>query len=146
MTFVLATPIQLQLADAIIASHVRSLMVDHVTDVKSTDKHTVKPWFNGRIDYSPNVRNLESNGYELVGGRLDYIQGKAVSALVYKRREHIINIFVLNKPVGNNKLVMNKIQRQGYNLLHWSRDGLDSWVISDLNMKELAEFVGLIRN
>ncbi len=144
MTFMLATSLPLQLVDEIISSHVQSLMVDHVTDVMSTDKHTIKPWFNGRIDYSPNIRNLESNGFELVGGRLDYIQGKAVSALVYKRREHIINFFVLNNTTDRSQLALNTIQRQGYNLIHWSSGRLDYWVISDLNEKELTEFTRLM--
>lgn len=144
MTFMLAAPLQMQLADEIISSHVRSLMVDHVTDIKSTDKHTVKPWFNGRVDLSPPVQDLKSAGFVLVGGRLDYIQGKTVSALVYKRRAHLINTFIFRSVENSDSNKPQYILRQGYNLIHWTANSLDYWVISDLNRTELNEFTRLL--
>lgn len=140
VTFLISTPVQLQLADEIISSHVRSLMVDHVTDVKSTDKHMVKPWFNGRIDFSPTVRDLKDEGYILVGGRLDYIQGKATAALIYKRRAHIINTYVFKSKNNNKTMTLKEVSQQGYNLVYWIENGLEYWVVSDLNKKELHEF------
>ena len=144
MTFLITAPLQVQFADEVIAAHVRSLMVDHVTDVKSSDRHTVKPWFNGRTDFSPPVHDLKSAGYELIGGRLDYLNGKAVSALVYKRRAHIINTFIFRSSAREKVSKTEIIQRQGYNLMHWAANGLDYWIISDLNQKELSTFSQLL--
>jgi len=144
MTFLFITPLQTKITDEIISSHVRSLMVDHVTDVKSSDQHTVKPWFNGRLDYSPPVKNIDKAGFELLGGRLDYLQGKVTAALVNKRRAHIINTFISKNNHSEINTEPKLIQRQGYNLLFWKKNGLDYWVISDLNQKELTEFTFLI--
>jgi len=143
----LQSPIELHaaLADQIVSSHVRSLMVDHMIDVKSSDRHTVKPWFNGRVDFSPPVKDLNKQGYKLLGGRLDYIQGKAVSALVYQRRAHIINTFIFKNDVRINNLNNKKLSlhRNGYNLFSWKNNGLVYWVVSDLNKKELNDFIRL---
>ena len=143
MTFVLISPLQTQLSDEIISAHVRSLMFDHATDVKSDDRHTVKPWFNGRVDFAPPVKDLKDAGFELLGGRLDYIQNKAISALVYQRRSHTINTFILKNNDGEETTAPQLIERQGYNLLFWKNKGLDYWVISDLNKEELKEFAQL---
>jgi len=143
MTFVFLSPLHTQLADAVIASHISALMVDHATDVKSSDSHTVKPWFNGRLDFSPPVKDLSAHGFKLIGGRLDYLQGQTVAAMVYQRRAHIINAFIFkNKDVA---LTTNPIsmQRHGFNLVYWQQAGLNFWLISDLNLKELHQLAQL---
>jgi anti-sigma factor RsiW len=146
LSFIFISPVQLQLTDEIISSHVQSLMVDHMTDINSNDSHNVKPWFNGKLDFSPPVKNLESEGFTLMGGRLDYIQGKSVSALVYKRRKHIINTFIFKNNDNNPITSPQLIHRQGYNIFRWENNGLDYWIISDLNEKELNVFSQLILN
>lgn len=144
LTFVFFSPLKMQLADSIIDAHISALMVDHVTDIKNSDRHTVKPWFNGRIDFAPPVKDLSAQGFELIGGRLDYLQGKTVSALVYKRRAHIINAFIFKSVDTTTTTAPKLVQRQGFNLVHWKQDGLDFWLISDLNKKEISQLAKLI--
>lgn len=126
----------------IVASHIRSMMVDHLTDVTSSDQHTVKPWFDGRVDVAPPVRDFIDLGFPLVGGRLDYLGGRPVAALVYRHGRHIINLFVWPireaKPGGVAKI-------QGYNLRHWDEGAVAYWAVSDLNDDDLAVFERLIR-
>ncbi|WP_414475132.1 anti-sigma factor family protein [Microvirga sp. M2] len=130
------------LAQELVAEHVRSLMADHITDVTTSDQHTVKPWFDGRIDFAPPVVDLANEGFTLTGGRLDYIAGREVAALVYKRREHIINLFIW--PAEKSEIGLARSQssvNNGYNMLHWSDRGMTFWAVSDLNAAELQEFM-----
>lgn len=126
----------------LVSEHVRSLMANHLTDVMTSDQHTVKPWFDGRLDFAPPVVDLASEGFALTGGRLDYIAGRAVAALVYKRREHVINLFIW--PAGTSGIGADRVQSSvanGYNTLHWSGNGMTFWALSDLNPAELQEFM-----
>jgi anti-sigma factor RsiW len=128
------------IADEVVASHVRSLMPGHLTDVASTNQHNVKPWFNGRLDLSPVVPSLDSAGFPLIGGRLDYLDGRAVAAVVYARRQHMINVYSWPKG-GPDIRPSDRATENGYHLLAWRHDGIESWVVSDLNRAELTEFV-----
>ena len=133
------------LADQAVSSHVRSLLTDRITDVASSDRHTVKPWFAGKLDFSPPVRDLASDDYPLVGGRLDYFGHRTVAALVYRHRRHIINVFVA--PIANERANAepHAASTQGYQVVEWRADGMAWWAVSDLNEPELAQFVGLLR-
>jgi len=123
----------------IVSAHLRSLQAGHLTDVISTDQHTVKPWFAGKLDVSPPVIDLTAQGFTLIGGRLDYLDARAIGAVVYKRRAHIINLFVAQ--TSNMQHRPAKIETiQGYNIRRWSDRGLNYWAISDLGADELAEF------
>ncbi|HEX6534816.1 MAG TPA: anti-sigma factor [Gemmatimonadaceae bacterium] len=128
-------------AHEVLSSHVRSLMPDHLTDVASTDQHNVKPWFDGRLDYSPPVYDLAPHGFPLIGGRLDYVGNRAVAVLVYQRRKHLINLFVW--PAERPDERARETTRQGYHMLHWTRAGMTYWAVSDLNGDELREFAQL---
>jgi len=131
------------LADQVLASHVRSLMPGHLTDVISSDQHTVKPWFNGKLDFSPPVYDFAGRDYPLIGGRLDYVGGRPVAVLVYRRRQHLINVFLwpATRLAGGPGVAM----RQGYHLLHWTTLDYAYWVASDLGMAELREFTHLMQ-
>jgi len=125
------------IASEVIDSHLRSLLATHLTDVASSDQHTVKPWFAGRSDVSPPAVDLAAEGFPLIGGRLDLIAGKPVPALVYKRRQHVINLFVLPASRGDRPETLG---RQGYNLRRWDEGDLGFWAVSDASPAELTEF------
>lgn len=126
----------------LVSAHVRSLMADHLTDVPSSDQHTVKPWFNGRLDFSPEVKDLSAEGYPLVGGRLDYVRGHATAALAYERRKHVINVFIWPEPKeARATTAPAEAGIRGYNLITWTRAGTRYAAVSDLNVGELREFV-----
>ena len=126
----------------LVGSHVRALMVSHLTDVASSDQHTVKPWFQGKIDYSPSVKDLAQDGFPLVGGRLDYVGGKPVAALVYRRNGHMINLFVWPESAVISRSVSTQ---EGYNVVRWNQDGMMYSAVSDLNLKELRAFCELMQ-
>ncbi len=128
------------LAQEIVSEHIRSLMPGHLMDVVSTDQHTVKPWFNGRVDFSPPVKDFAAEGFPLAGGRLDYLDGHGAAALVFQRHKHIINLFIWPAKVTNSKAI-SLAPIQGYHLIHWAEAGMTFWAVSDLNEQELMEFV-----
>jgi anti-sigma factor RsiW len=132
------------LAGEVESAHVRSLMANHLMDVPSTDQHTVKPWFHGKLDFAPPVEDFASDGFPLTGGRLDYIHGQTVAALVYQRRQHPINVFVWPVPAEKDSDV-REVTRDGYNILHWQRGGMTYWVASDLALDEMRQFANLLR-
>jgi anti-sigma factor RsiW len=127
------------IAKEAVSAHLRSLQAEHLVDVLSTDRHTVKPWFNGRLDVAPPVIDLTAQGFTLIGGRLDYIDGKAVAAIVYRRRVHIINLFVAQS-MGSALQSPRFETVQGFNVRRWTSQGLNLLAVSDINSDELEEF------
>lgn len=136
-----------QLTQEVLASHIRSLMaVNHLTDVASTNQHTVKPWFDGKLNFSPVVEDFADKGYPLAGGRLDYLDKQSVAALIYLRGKHIINVFIWRNNNPNLKQDVQTTSLQGYHLFHWIDGGSNYWVVSDLNETELGTFVKLVKS
>jgi anti-sigma factor RsiW len=128
-----------RLAGDVVSAHLRSLQPGHLTDVETSDQHTVKPWFNGKLDMAPPVIDLTAQGFTLIGGRLDDINGETVAAIVYRRRNHVINLFVAGGTT-DKAAAPAAMTRHGFNIRHWSDGGLDFWAVSDINAAELAEF------
>jgi anti-sigma factor RsiW len=131
------------IADSIVASHIRGLMAPQSTDVTSSDRHTVKPWFNGRIPQAPRVVDLSGAGFPLVGGRIDVIERTPVSTLVYSRRKHLISLTAV--PAQGHAALSPPRAIDGYNVLTWTDGGVTYWATSDLNVPELGEFAAAFR-
>jgi anti-sigma factor RsiW len=126
------------LADNLLSSHIRSLIGTHLLDVVSTDQHTVKPWFNGKLDFSPNVRDFAPQGFPLIGGRIEYLSGHPAAALVYQRRKHLINVFTW--PASSADAKSSEFSRNGYHELEWTAGTMTYWAVSDLGQSELLQF------
>jgi anti-sigma factor RsiW len=131
-------PEQQSLLGQVVDDHVRALQPGHLEDVISTDKHTVKPWFDGRADFAPPVKDLAAEKFPLLGGRLDYVDGHQAAAMVYGRDKHLIDLFVWP---ASGSLAPARGTRNGYNAIHWTEDGMTKWAVSDLEPGQLSEFV-----
>jgi anti-sigma factor RsiW len=139
VAIILRSDDEARIQSEVVSAHLRSLQAGHLTDVLSTDQHTVKPWFNGKIDVAPPVVDLTAQGFTLIGGRLDYVDTRPIGAIVYRRRSHVINLFVAQTASTERRAA--KIEAlQGFNIRHWSERGLNYWAVSDLAKDELAEF------
>lgn len=135
---------QNRLEGQLVDSHIRSMMVAHLSDVASTDQHTVKPWFDGKLDYAPPVRDLAGEGFPLIGGRLDYFNGRPVAALIYRRHLHVINVFVW--PVQSNlPFASISTSTRGFNLKSWQSEGMEFWAVSDVSVDDLQAFSQMLR-
>jgi anti-sigma factor RsiW len=126
------------IADAVVDNHVRALAGEHLFDVASSDQHTVKPWFQGKLDFSPPVTDLAATGFPLVGGRLEYVAGRPAAALIYRRRQHTINLFIWPTSDDARSTVARSIR--GFQIRHWTRGGMSFWAVSDVNDSDLATF------
>ncbi len=134
-----------QVADEIVSAHVRSLMAGHLTDVASTHQHTVKPWFSGKVDFAPFVRDFDEFGFALKGGRLEYVSQRPAAALVYQHHQHIVNLILWPAAAARDRS-SETLTRRGYNLVHWIRSGMTYWAISDLNSRDLQQFVQIFES
>lgn len=132
------------LVEELVSSHVRSLQVDHLSDVVSSDQHTVKPWFHGKLDFAPPVVDLAPQEFPLVGGRLDYLGDRSVAVLIYRHKQHPINLYIW--PGADGNLAPQMQSRRGYHLIHWAAGGMDYWAVSDLATDELELFVNALRS
>jgi anti-sigma factor RsiW len=142
ISFVVMRPAAPSPEQEIVASHIRSLMADHLMDVVSTDQHTVKPWFDGKLDFAPPVQDFAADGYPLAGGRLDYLENRKVAVLIYHRALHIINLYVW--PAQDNGSSAMRVQTiNGYNVVSWRKSGFEFRAVSDLNTAELRDFAHL---
>ena len=131
------------LTEAVLDSHIQSLVTDHLTDVLTSDQHTVRPWLSARLDVSPRVLDLDTEGFELLGGRVAYFDGRRRAAVVYRRGQHVIDLFAWGAP-GASDAKFRQETRQGYNLIFWRQDGIEYAAVSDVEMDQLAKFTGLV--
>jgi len=131
-------------AREVVDDHLRSLTANHLTDVLSSNQHTVKPWFDGRLNFTPPVEDLGADGFPLVGGRLDYLDNRPVAAVVYRRRQHIINLFITPAEHAADTLPVTEV-RGGYNIVHWTKSGMAYWAVSSVSGGELGRFAQLVR-
>ena len=132
------------LAQEVLSSHLRSLIGTHLVDIPSSDQHTVKPWFNGKLNFSPDVKDFARQGFPLVGGRIEYLDDRPVAALIYQRRKHLINLFLWPAPSSSSS-GYSEMTRRGYNLLSWTQDGMTCWLVSDVPTSELEQFAQLYK-
>jgi anti-sigma factor RsiW len=139
VAIVLRSDDEQRILSEVVSAHLRSLQAGHLTDVLSTDQHTVKPWFNGKLDVAPPVVDLTAQGFTLIGGRLDYVDARALGAVVYRRRSHVINLFVAQTANTEHRAAKTETV-QGFNIRRWSERGLNFWAVSDLARDELADF------
>jgi anti-sigma factor RsiW len=128
------------ISDEVIAGYARSGLTNHIADVETSDQHTVKPWLSGKLDFSPRVTDLTAKGFSLVGGRLDYLDNRPVAALVYRHRQHLINLFVWPYSKSDKSSAMQAMSKRGYYLLHWVDAGMTYWAISDVDPADLKAF------
>jgi anti-sigma factor RsiW len=133
-----------RLAQETMANHTRALQANHLVDIASTNQHKVKPWFQGQLDFAPPVVNLTEQGFPLAGGRLDYVDGHTAAALVYHRRDHVINLFVW--PTSIAETPIRTITGRGYSIAYWCKGSLNLWAVSDLNVEELGNFARLVHD
>ena len=131
-------------AREVVDDHLRSLTANHLTDVLSSNQHTVKPWFDGRLNFTPPVKDLGTQGFPLVGGRLDYLDNHPVAALVYRRHQHIINLFIAPAERATDSMPISQV-RGGYNIVHWTKSGMAYWAVSSVNGAELTQFAQGVR-
>jgi anti-sigma factor RsiW len=124
----------------VVDSHIRSLMPDHLMDVPSTDQHTVKPWFAGKLDFSPPVQDFTAQGFPLIGGRIDYFDNHPAAVVVYRRNKHVINLFAWPTQSISTSSTLHE---RGYNIVYLARNGMEYWIVSDLNSGELGQFANL---
>ena len=142
ISLLVVLPERNDLIDQVVAGHIRALQPGHLEDVVSTDQHTVKPWFDGRIDFAPPVRDFAAEGFPLRGGRLDYLGGRPVAALVYQRDKHIIDLYVWPAS-GAGPHLAGDTTIQGYNVVHWAAGGMNFWAVSDVERGRLDDFAAL---
>jgi anti-sigma factor RsiW len=128
----------------LVSGHVRSLMADHLVDVATSDQHTVKPWFNGKVDFAPPVADFKASGFPLIGGRVDYVAGRSAAVLVYKRNQHTVNVFIWPAGKGESQ-PLRTATFQGYHLLRWSGSGLTFWAVSDVNSTDIESLARLFQ-
>jgi anti-sigma factor RsiW len=143
ITFMISRPAAPSADQEVVTSHIRSLMANHLMDVISTDQHTVKPWFDGKLDFAPPVQDFGSDGYPLTGGRLDYLENRVVAVLIYHRALHIINLYTWPAR-DNSSSVVDAQSVQGYNVLSWTKNGFEFRAVSDLSFAELRDFARLL--
>jgi anti-sigma factor RsiW len=132
------------LAQEVLSSHLRSMIGTHLVDIPSSDQHTVKPWFNGKLNFSPDVKDFARQGFPLIGGRIEYFDDKPVAALIYQRRKHLINLFLWPESSSSSS-GYSEMSKRGYNLVSWTQNGMTFWLVSDVQTSELEQFAQLYK-